>query len=135
MEYGSANTASENYEKRFFSRPVLCYAEEMNNVQNYKILFQDICWEHPLKGARFKAYEQDGKTIRLVEFTQELIEPDWCRKGHIGYVLSGRLEINFDGEIIAFQKGDGIFIPSGEDHKHMATVSSGTVQLILFEEI
>jgi mannose-6-phosphate isomerase-like protein (cupin superfamily) len=50
-------------------------------------------------------------------------------------VVSGRLEIYFDGEIIAFQKGDGIFIPSGEDHKHMATVSSGTVQLILFEEI
>jgi hypothetical protein len=49
---------------------LFCYAEEMNNMQNYKILFQDISWEHPLKGARFKACEQDGKTIRLVEFTQ-----------------------------------------------------------------
>ena len=114
---------------------LFCYAEEMNNIQNYKIVFQDISREHPLKGARFKACEQDGKTIRLVEFTQELIESDGCKKGYIGYVSRGKLEINFDGEIIAFQEGDGIFIPSGENHKHMTTVSSGTVQLILFEEI
>jgi len=72
-----------------------------------------------IERARFKAYELVGKTIRLVELTQELIEPDWCQKGHIGYVLSGKQEINFDGEIIAFQEGDGILIPSGEDHKHM----------------
>jgi quercetin dioxygenase-like cupin family protein len=50
-------------------------------------------------------------------------------------VSRGKLEINFDGEIIAFQEGDGVCIPSGENHKHMTTVSSGTVQLILFEEI
>jgi len=103
-------------------------------MQNYKILFEKIPWEYPLKGVRFKSYEQNGKRIRFVEFTQELIEPDWCLKGHVGYVLSGKMDINFDGKIVSYKEGDGIFIPSGEKNRHMASVSSGTVQLILFEE-
>lgn len=104
-------------------------------MKNYKILFENIPWESPLPGARFKAYEQGGKRLRLVEFTDKLVEPDWCQKGHVGYVLTGELEINFDGKVISYKTGDGIFIPSGEEHKHMAKVQSGTVQLVLIEEI
>lgn len=103
-------------------------------MKNYKILFNKLSWESPISGARFKSYEQDGKRLRLVEFTKELVEPDWCKKGHIGYVLSGELEINFDGEIFTYRAGDGIFIPSGENHKHIAKVHDRTVQLILVEE-
>ena len=104
-------------------------------MNQYKILFQNIPWESPLPGARFKAYEQDGKRLRLVEFTEELVEPDWCRKGHIGYVLEGAMEINFDGKIVTFAAGDGIFIPPGEQHRHMAKVPAGRVLLVLIEEI
>lgn len=103
-------------------------------MQNYRIKFESIPWEAPISGARFKAYEHDGKRIRLVEFTEELIEPDWCKKGHIGYVLNGEMEINFNGKIVLYEAGDGIFIPSGEEHKHMAKVHRGTVQLVLIEE-
>jgi quercetin dioxygenase-like cupin family protein len=81
----------------------------------------------PLPGARFKAYKHDGKLLRLVEFTKKLVEPDWCKKGHIGYVLNGEMEINFDGETVPYKAGDGIFIPPGERHKHIATVLSETV--------
>ncbi|PLX87894.1 MAG: hypothetical protein C0618_05665 [Desulfuromonas sp.] len=103
-------------------------------MKSYKVLFQNIPWESPISGARFKAYEQDGKRIRLVEFSSELVEPDWCRKGHIGYVLKGEMEINFNGKIISYGAGDGIFIPPGENHKHMVKVHSGTVRLVLTEE-
>ncbi len=103
-------------------------------MKNYKVLFHDIPWESPIPGARLKEYEYDGKRIRLVEFTKELVEPDWCKKGHIGYVLTGEMEINFNGKIVSYEAGDGIFIPSGENHKHMAKVHSGTVQLVLIEE-
>ena len=44
------------------------------------------------------------------------------------------MEINFDGEIVKFSAGDGIFIPSSEKHRHIASVHTGTVQLILVEE-
>ncbi len=104
-------------------------------MENYKIIFEDIPWESPIPGARFKAYESSGRRLRLVEFAKELTEPDWCQKGHIGYVLSGEMEINFDGKIVQFSPGDGIFIPAGEKHKHIASVLTATVQLILVEEV
>ncbi len=103
-------------------------------MNNYKVLFNDIPWETPIPGARFKADEQNGKRLRLVEFTEELVEPYWCEKGHIGYVLTGEMEINFNGEIVSYVAGDGIVIPAGENHKHKAKVHSGTVQLVLIEE-
>lgn len=103
-------------------------------MKNYKIKFESLPWEIAISGARFKAYKEGNKKIRLVEFTEKFIEPDWCEKGHIGYVLSGKMEIDFNGQIVSYEEGDGIFIPSGENHKHMAKVHSGTVQLVLIEE-
>jgi len=44
-----------------------------------------------MPGARSKFFQQEDKQIRLVEFTDEFVEPDWCEKGHIGYVLEGTL--------------------------------------------
>jgi hypothetical protein len=79
-------------------------------VEKYKIDFESMRWESPMAGVRFKAYEQGGKKLRLVEFGREFVEPDWCTKGHIGYVLEGQMEINFDGNVVAFGPGDGIFI-------------------------
>lgn len=83
---------------------------------------------------RFKAYTQAGKRLRLVEFTKDFIEPDWCRTGHAGMILEGRMEIDFDGEVIEFGPGDGVFIPAGEAHKHKARVLTDIVKAILVED-
>ena len=103
-------------------------------MNQYRIDFESIPWETPADGVRFKAYEQDGKRLRLVEFTKDFVEADWCSSGHVGQVLEGRMEIDFDGNVIAFGQGDGIFIPPGEAHKHKARVLSDTVRLVLVEE-
>ncbi|MHC4499416.1 MAG: cupin domain-containing protein [Planctomycetota bacterium] len=60
---------------------------------------------------------EGGRKLRLVEFSKEFVEPDWCSRGHIGYVLEGQMEVNFDGKVIVFGPGDGIFIPAGEKHR------------------
>jgi len=104
-------------------------------MKQYRIDFESMAWKAPAAGVRFKAYEQDGRKLRLAEFAKEFIEPDWCLKGHIGYVLEGRMEINFDGNIVTFGPGDGIFIPAGEKHKHMAEILTGSVKVILVEDI
>ncbi len=104
-------------------------------MEQYKIDFQSIEWETPTAGVRFKAYEQSGRKLRLAEFTSEFIEPDWCIKGHIGYVLEGRMEINFDGNVITFGPGNGIFIPAGIKHKHIAKVLTDKVTVVLVEDI
>ena len=101
----------------------------------YKVDFKSTPWETPVVGVRFKIYKQGDKQLRLVEFTNEFVEPDWCTKGHIGYILEGQLEVNFDGRVVIFNPGDGLFIPAGEEHKHMAKVLTDVVKLILVEDV
>jgi quercetin dioxygenase-like cupin family protein len=103
-------------------------------MKQYKIHFESMGWEEPADGVRFKAYEQDGKKLRLVEFSKEFVEPDWCRGGHIGYILDGQMEIDFDGKKEVFATGDGLFIPAGEKHKHKGRVLTNKVKAILVED-
>jgi len=100
----------------------------------YRIDFESMAWERPAVGVRFKAYQQGGKKLRLVEFAKGFVEPDWCTKGHIGYILEGKMEIDFNGEKEAFGPGDGIFIPAGEKHKHKGRVLTDKVKVILVED-
>jgi len=79
-------------------------------------------------------YAQDDRRLRLVEFTKEFIEPDWCTKGHIGYVLEGQMDVDFAGHVVHFSAGDGLFIPAGEEARHKATVITDLVKLILVED-
>ena len=104
-------------------------------MEQYKIDFESMEWQSPAAGVRFKAFEQSGRKLRLVEFSKEFVEQDWCTKGHIGYLLEGQMEINFDGKVITFGQGDGVFIPAGKKHKHRAKVLTDTIKGILIEEI
>ena len=99
----------------------------------YRIDFKTMSWDSPAAGVKFKACEQNGKKLRLAEFTREFVEPDWCSKGHIGYILEGRMEIDFDGQTIVFGPGDGLFIQPG--HKHKAKVITATAKVILVEDV
>ncbi|MHC4646672.1 MAG: cupin domain-containing protein [Planctomycetota bacterium] len=104
-------------------------------MEQYKVDFESMAWESPTAGVRFKAYEQDGKKLRLAEFSKGFVEPDWCSKGHIGYILEGQLEVNFDGKVIVFGPGDGIFIPAGEEHKHKGTALTKAVKVVVVEHV
>ena len=106
----------------------------MIRSEQYKISFESIPWEVPAIGVRFKAHEQDGQKLRLVEFTKDFVESDWCTNGHIGYILEGRMEIDFNGKIIVFGPGDGVFIPPGPEHKHKGWVLTDKVTAILVED-
>jgi len=101
----------------------------------YKIDFESMTWETPADDIRFKSYEQGGRKLRLVEFAKEFVELDWCAKGHIGYVLEGQMEIDFNGKVIQFGPGEGVFIPAGEEHKHKAKVLTKVVKIILVEDV
>ena len=100
----------------------------------YRIDFESMEWESPAEGVKFKAFQQNNKKLRLVEFSKEFVEPDWCTKGHIGYILEGQMEIDFDGVKEVFGPGDGVFIPAGQQHKHKGRVLTDKIKAILVEE-
>jgi hypothetical protein len=104
-------------------------------MEHYKINFDLLQWESPLPGVRFKAYRHDNKLLRYVEYANDFVEPDWCVKSHTGYVIEGEFEIDFNGKIVKYSAGDGIFIPGGDEHKHKATMLSKKVLVFLSEDI
>ena len=73
--------------------------------------FEALEWNSALPGARAKIFEGNGKKFRLVEFSEELEEPDWCLKGHLGYILEGTLRIDFNGTVETVSAGQGFCIP------------------------
>jgi ethanolamine utilization protein EutQ (cupin superfamily) len=99
----------------------------------HRIDFKTMPWDASAVGVRFKAHEQDGRRLRLAEFSREFVEHDWCTKGHIGYVLEGQLEIDFDGQSLTFGPGDGLFTRPGD--KHTAKVKTKTAKVILVEDV
>jgi quercetin dioxygenase-like cupin family protein len=106
-----------------------------SEIEKYRVLFDALEWQSSIHGARFKAFRSGTKQLRLVEFTSEFVEPDWCEKGHIGYVIQGELEIDFHGNLVRYPEGSGIFIPSGSASGHKARSVTPKVLLFLVEDI
>jgi len=104
------------------------------NSQDFKLAFAALDWISAAPGARFKAVERNGTRIRLLEFDRTFVEADWCRKGHIGVLLSGELEIDFGDRVLRYQPGDGLYIPPGEEGKHKAHAVSDSALLFLVED-
>jgi quercetin dioxygenase-like cupin family protein len=106
-----------------------------NKVEQYRILFESLEWQNGIHGARFKVFRSGTKQLRLLEFTSAFVEPDWCEKGHVGFVVQGELEIDFHGQLLRYPEGSGIFIPAGSSSAHKARSITPAVQLFLVEDI
>jgi len=92
-------------------------------------------WQTIAPGARHKPAERAGKRIRLVEFTDAFVEPDWCHKAHVGYVLGGELEIAFENRTVRCAPGDGFVIRGGGGEKHKARALRSIVRFLLVEDV
>jgi quercetin dioxygenase-like cupin family protein len=104
-------------------------------MSKFKVAFDAMAWDEGRPGVRFKTYCDDARQIRLVEFQTSTAFEQWCDLGHIGHVLEGRLEIDFNGEVVAFSAGDGLFIPAGSPSAHRAVSIIPGTRLIMVEDI
>ena len=102
-------------------------------MKDYRIDFGSLPWESVMDGVRQKIVTHSRKRVRLVEYSKSM-PPHWCGKGHYGYILKGRFEIEFQDRTRVFEEGDGVFIPDGEEHRHRARVLSNTVRAIFMED-
>ncbi len=100
-----------------------------------RVDFDATPWTSALPHMRDKVCVHGDKRLRLLEFEREFVEPDWCTRGHIGYVVSGEIELTFADHVETLKAGDGLFIPEGEAGKHMPKALSETVLLFLVESV
>jgi mannose-6-phosphate isomerase-like protein (cupin superfamily) len=103
-------------------------------TMSYRVAFRDLPWEECASGIRHKVHRRGGQLLRLVEYDASMA-PHWCERGHVGTILSGRLEIEFTSGTQVFEPGDGVDIPSGHEHRHMARVLSDRVTALFVEEL
>lgn len=101
---------------------------------DYRIEFNALAWETPMPGVRQKSVVQGGKKLRLVEYASEM-PLHWCAKGHIGCIIDGRFEIEFQDGVRTFEPGDGVFIPEGEEHTHKARALTEVVRVVFVEDV
>jgi quercetin dioxygenase-like cupin family protein len=104
-------------------------------MEPYKILFDEMEWQSPQAGARFKVFRAGSRQVRLLEFSREFVESQWCEKGHVGLVVAGELEIDFSGQVVRFPQGSALFIPAGAPHAHKARAVTPLVRLFLVEDV
>lgn len=104
-------------------------------MSSFKIGFDSMEWQQVRPDVRQKVYCEGSRQVRLVEFETSDGAEHWCETGHVGYVLKGALSIDFNGEVISFQAGDGLFIPSGAASKHRAVAISPGTLLLMMEDL
>ncbi|MGI9491241.1 MAG: cupin domain-containing protein [Geminicoccaceae bacterium] len=100
-----------------------------------RIDFGKLTWRKKSPGAPEKRYTRNGQVLRLVRYTDQFNEVDWCDKGHVGMVLSGRMVIEFGNEKVEYKAGDALFITPGDRDKHKAEIAPGEeATVLLFED-
>lgn len=97
----------------------------------FAIEFDKLEWESPARGVQFKAFQHKGKLLRLVEFAQDFVEPDWCEKGHAGMVLVGEIEVAFKDRVVCYPEDSALLIPPGQETGHRARAVTPLVRLFL----
>lgn len=103
--------------------------------ETHKVLFDEIEWQSPQPGARFKLFREGSRQVRLLELSPEFVESEWCEKGHVGFVVAGELDIDFSGKVIRFPQGSALLIPAGQSQAHKARAVTAVVRLFLVEEV
>ena len=113
----------------------LVVGKKSDKMDYLKINFKEIDWQSPAKGVRQKVLAKGKQQLRLLEFSDGFIELHWCTKGHLGYVLEGSMQIDFEGTLLKYEKGDAFWIEEGKVEQHKVILGKEQmVLLILLEE-
>lgn len=104
-------------------------------MEPYKVIFDELEWQVPSAGVRSKIFREGNKQLRLVEFTSKFVEHEWCHKSHIGMILKGELEIDFQGRVVRYPEGSCLIISDGQKNAHKARTMTPVVQMLLVEDI
>lgn len=97
------------------------------------VRFDDLPWESPSPGVRFKAFVHGSQRLRLLEFSEGFEEQDWCTKGHALHVLAGSFTLRMRDREVRMKAGDVGFLAAGGDAHKAVLGPDERVRLLLFE--
>jgi quercetin dioxygenase-like cupin family protein len=96
-----------------------------------QIDFASLSWDGWASGvpARIKMARAEGQQLRLIELGPGFVEPQWCERGHVGYVVSGQYVTDLDGETWTMRAGQGFILPTGTRHRSR---NAGSLPAVVF---
>jgi hypothetical protein len=101
-------------------------------MESHLVEFDNLEWVEAGEGIRYKCFEREKQTIRLIELSDAYCDKDWCMHGHVSYILEGNFTVKFENHTEMFNTGDTVFIQEGT--KHIAMVEKGYhLKMISFE--
>lgn len=74
-------------------------------------------WTQLNELVRQKSVDVEEKTVRMLELQPGFSETQWCYKGHIGFVVHGAIDVEFENDNQSFQSGDVLVLPAAIGHK------------------
>lgn len=74
-----------------------------------------------------------GKRFEIVEYEEDAYRPDWCRTGHVGFVVQGKIMYELEKGSMRIGAGSGFFIPPGVKHRGR-NIYAGVTHFFLMDE-
>ena len=103
-------------------------------MSHTKISFDDIPWDQVAPGLRVKQQIHGEKQLRLIEFTSDYDDQNWCSAGHSGYVIAGRLTLAYDDGPVDYAEGDALQIEDGLADRHRTVIKQGERAVLFLVE-
>lgn len=100
---------------------------------------ENMPWSEDAPGIRAREAELDGARWAIVEYEAGARREEWCEDGHRGYVISGRIEYEFDDErrSLTASEGEAFFLPKtryGQGAHRGRNLSSTPTRLFLIDD-
>ena len=83
------------------------------------IPFGEIDWVDDVPGIRARERHVDDRRWAMVEYAQGARREQWCRDGHLGFVLQGAISYEFEdgGDALIATEGDAFSLSTGRAHR------------------
>jgi len=97
------------------------------------VALSELDWQADVEGIRVRELQVDGRRWALVEYAPGAHRDEWCKDGHVGVVLSGQIEYEFedDGRSLSATCGDAFTLSTGRGHRGRNTGDTATTLFVI----
>ncbi|MBV8710455.1 MAG: cupin domain-containing protein [Solirubrobacterales bacterium] len=95
----------------------------------------EITWADDVPGIRAREQHVDGRRWAIVEYAQGAWREQWCRDGHLGFVLEGAIRYEFEdgGDVLTANEGEAFSLSTGRAHRGR-NIADAPTRLFLIDD-
>jgi quercetin dioxygenase-like cupin family protein len=101
------------------------------------VALSDVEWRADVDGIEVRELVIDERRWALVRYAPGARREEWCADGHLGVVLSGQIEYEFEdgGSPVVAQQGDALTLSTGRGHRGRNGGETVTTLLVIDDPV